>query len=94
MSGRYIRQKRDGMRDPTMTHVEDPSMFHQGDYVMDNEGMYIISSIDEIRDGLRFIHLIPSITSLHYLQTQMPGVHTVHDLRPYDLENFEAGILR
>lgn len=80
MAGRYIRQKRNGMRDPTMTHVEDIGVFQVGHYILDHHDKSVITHIDELRDDLRFIHFVKT-------NTNVAGV-PVHDLRPYDVENF------
>lgn len=88
MIGRYIRQKRDGLRDPTMTHVEDPSVFHVGDCVRSYEGWQIITAIDESPFGnpdTRFVHLEPFGDAT---DDAMLGSQGWHDLRPYDVENF------
>ena len=88
MTGRYIRQKCDGMRDPTMTHVEDISVFDVGHYLFDGDGVSAITKIDELGNELRFVHLIDSICTVEYIKTQMPGTPTLHDMRRWDAENF------
>lgn len=96
MSGRYIRQKREGMRDPTMTHVEDPSVFEVGHLVRSYSGWQIIADIREEQFGdpmTRFITLEPYTRyDVAYLDSQLPA-SGLHDLRPYDVENFHHSAL-
>lgn len=90
MTGRYIRQKRDGMRDPTMTHVEDPSVFVVGHLVRDYTGWHIIVDIRESQFGdpmTRFIYLEPARRLRPDIDEMLPSP-MLHDLRPYDVENF------
>jgi len=95
MTGRYIRQKRDGPRDPTMTYVEDVSVFRYADVVRDFQGWSVITAIDEEVFGnpeVCFIHLqrLPNDRIAAYDEF-LPTPHArdlrLHDLRSYDVEN-------
>lgn len=83
MAGRYLRKKREGMRDPTMTHVDDPCVFQVGDYVRDHEGWNRITAIrDNVFDNpdIRFADLEWCL--------EPPNGARIHDFRPLDAENF------
>lgn len=90
LPGRYLRKKKEGMRDPTMTHVDDPYLFRVGDYVRDDEGWSVIAAIREAPFGnpdTRFIYLGPFGGTADDIMLGEPGWH---DLRPRDAENFHA----
>lgn len=97
MTGRYLRKKQDGPRDPTMTHVDDPYAFEPGDWVRDYEGWRFIYSIEEIRPGLVFIELRGGGDDRMSFDRLLPDPGAVHpsfadmrlfDFRPLDAENF------
>lgn len=89
LPGRYLRKKREGMRDPTMTHVDDPYAFQVGDYVRDDEGWFVIVEIKEKGADTRFAYLSRSTRHRPDLDDLLPGPH-LHDLRSCDAENFHA----
>lgn len=94
MNGRYIRQKRVGLRDPTMTHVEDPFVFQVGHAVRTYWGWEIITDIEEkmFNDPMtRFVVLEPLGGADLDVMLGEPGWH---DLRPYDVENFHQSAWR
>ena len=99
MTGRYIRKKQDGPRDPTMTHVEDPSVFQVGDCVRDYKGWSVITAIDGAVFGdptTRFIHLreLPSSRIAVYdelLSSRRAHAHRLYDFRPHDAANSGMG---
>ena len=59
-TGKYLRKKRHGPQDPTMTHVDDPYAFQVGDYMRDGGGWDRIVAIeDEVFPDTRFARLRP-----------------------------------
>lgn len=88
MSGRYLRRKGDGLRDPTMTHVDDPHVFKVGDCIRDYEGWSIITKITDNMFGnpdIRFATMEPFGNASDDV---MLGESGWHDFRPLDAENF------
>lgn len=82
MSGKYLRKRRPGLQDPTMTHVDDPQAFKVGDYIRDEWGYDLIVSIDDNmfdNPDIRFVHLIE-------WNNPISGGAAVHDVRENDRE--------
>jgi hypothetical protein len=88
MSGRYLRKKRPGPRDPTMTHVDDPHLYKVGDCIRTYEGWSLITFIEDARFGdpdTRFATLAHFSTNEDDVMLDTPGWY---DFRPFDVENF------
>lgn len=88
MSGRYLRKKKPGPRDPTMTHVDDPWLYRVGDLIRSYDGWDLIVAIDDnVFPDTRFAHLRPFDTTA-FKDEVLFGMDGSHDFRPLDAENF------
>lgn len=88
MTGRYLRKKAVGPRDPTMTHVDDPHLYKVGDCIRDYEGWSIITHIRDAVFGhpdTRFATLMRFSGAYDDAMLSEPGWY---DFRPYDVENY------
>lgn len=95
MSGRYLRKKQEGPRDPTMTHVDDPWVFQVGDWIRDYQGWRYIYSVRDVDKNTRFIELREGADRSDF-DRLLPDPGAVHpsladmrlfDFRPLDVEN-------
>ena len=56
--GKYLRKLKDGLADPTMTHMEDPYAVRVGDYLLDNyKCSRVVAIKDEASTDTRFAYV-------------------------------------
>lgn len=56
--GKYLRKKKPGMHDPTMTHMDDPYVVKVGDYLRDSyKYSRVVAIMDKVFPDTRFAYV-------------------------------------